>query len=159
MERPMTTTQVAPATALTASDRDLVADIAQALIPAGGSGPSAADVDVAGARLDEFLELRPDLEPVLLAIVRRASGIDAGSFCRELEATEPAVFQQLTYVIVGAYLLSPDARDWLGFTGLRGEFQTPKPNDDYRLDELLAPVRARPASYRATNWTPEESVA
>jgi hypothetical protein len=158
MERPMTSTSVSPSPVLlAASDRDMLAEIAQVLIPSGKSGPSAAEADVAGARLDEFLELRPDLEAGLRAILRRASGTDVETFCRQLEASEPAAFQQLTYVVVGAYLLSPDARAWLGFTSLRGEFQTPKPNDDYRLNELLAPVRARPASYRPTDWTPEET--
>lgn len=142
---------------ISTSDRNLIAEIAQVLIPAGASGPSAAEVDVAGGRLDEFFQQRPDLKTAFVAIARRASGTDVDSFCRHLEASEPAVFQQLTYVIVGAFLLSPNACDWLGFTGLRGEFQTPTPNDDYRLHDLLAPVRSRPASYRPTAWAPEGS--
>ncbi|WP_104126640.1 hypothetical protein [Cryobacterium sp. Y57] len=156
----MRSTQLSPLTSpISTSDRDLIAEIAQVLIPAGASGPSAAEVDVAGGRLDEFFEQRPDLKTAFVAIASRASGTDVDSFCRHLEASEPAVFQQLTYVIVGAFLLSPDARGWLGFTGLRGEFQTPIANDDYRLHELLAPVRSRPPSYRPTAWTPEESTA
>lgn len=136
-------------------DRELIMHVAQVLIPAGGLGPSAADADVAGTGLDEFFNLRPDLTSGFLAIVRRASGVDVDTFCRELEAREAGLFQQLTYVVVGTYLLSEAARQWLGFTSLRGEFQTPTPHDDYRLNDLLAPVRGRPASYRPTDWKPE----
>lgn len=141
----MTTTTV-----LTDAQREAVYVLADTLIPEHASAPSADQAGVAAEFIDEVLSLRDDLVPGFLAILDRATTAEPREFCEALRVDEPEAFSLLTFVIAGAYLLSPKARNWLHYKGQVGEPQDGSPQQEYGPGGLLDVVRARGPIYRPT---------
>lgn len=141
----MTTTAV-----LTDAQREAVYVLADTLIPEHSNAPSADQAGVAAEFIDEVLGLRDDLVPGFLAILDRASLTEPREFCEALRVDEPDAFSLLTFVIAGAYLLSPKARDWLRYKGQIGEPQDGSPQQEYAPGGLLDVVRSRGPIYRPT---------
>ena len=130
------------------ADREVLAAIADVLIPAGDGFPSASDAGVANNWLDEVLSIRPDLLSPLRQLVDEARGRDPATFVAELQKLDVDAFAVLTEVIAGAYFLNPTIRAAIGYQG-----QTPRPIDpqsDVVDDELLRPVIERGPIYRPT---------
>ena len=135
---------------MTDEQREAVFVLAETLIPEHAGAPSADQAGLSALFLDQFFDLRDDLLPAFLTIVDRADLEDARSFCDRLRADEPAAFDTLTFVIAGAYLLSPKARAWLNYEGQVGEAQDGSPQPEYAPGGLLDRVRERGPLYRAT---------
>ena len=74
----------------------------------------------------------------------------AKELLKAFRASEPAAFDTLTFVIAGAYLLSPKARAWLKYEGQVGEAQDGSPQPEYAPGGLLDHVRERGPLHRAT---------
>ncbi|MFF5988538.1 hypothetical protein [Prauserella flavalba] len=140
-------------TVLTDEEREAVYLIGETLIPEGGSGPSADQAAVATQFIDRFFELRPDLHSGFRELLAEADLKRPREWCERLERQRPADFSTLTFVIAGAYLLSPKARGWLKYEGQVGEYQDGSPQPEYAEGGLLDPVIARGPIYRATTWT------
>ena len=135
---------------MTDEQREAVFVLAETLIPEHPGAPSADQAGLSAQFLDEFFALREDLLPDFLDIVDRADLEDPRGFCDRLRTDEPAAFTTLTFVIAGAYLLSPKARGWLAYEGQVGEAQDGSPQPEYAPGGLLDPVRERGPIHRAT---------
>ena len=135
---------------MTDEQREAVFVLAETLIPEHPGAPSADQAGLSAQFLDEFFELRDDLLPAFLDIVDRADLEDPRGFCDRLQTDEPAAFNTLTFVIAGAYLLSPKARAWLNYGGQVGEAQDSSSQPEYAPGGILDQVRERGPIYRAT---------
>lgn len=130
------------------SERSVLAALADVLIPADESFPSASAVGVAGEGLDQILAARPDLGDGLKKILTQAQNREPAEIISDLQAKDPAAFGILAEIIPGAYFLNPQVRAALGYDGQSPHPIDPKP--DYLDDGLLQSVIDRGAIYRPT---------
>jgi choline dehydrogenase-like flavoprotein len=103
-----------PTRTLTASQRTLLRDLADILIPAADAMPSASAVGVGDALVDRVLRARPDLVPALHDALAHAARLPV----RTVEAlTVPGDrhLAALRYVVAGAYYLAPEVRAALAY--------------------------------------------
>ena len=130
------------------AQRVVLAGLADVLIPAGDSMPSASAAAVAEAGLDQVLAAVPGLGASLADVLARAEGREPAEVVASLARTDPAAYGILTEVVTAAYFMNPDVRKAVGYTG-----QGPSPLDprvDYMEDGLLESVIKRGPIYRPT---------
>jgi hypothetical protein len=118
-------------------DRELLARLADALIPAEDGMPSASEAGAVGRYLDAVLAARPDLEAPLAALPD--TDVDA------LRERDPAGWTALTSAVVAAYYMNPEVCERIGYAGQRA---IPLEPPDYH--GLLDSVEARGPVYRPT---------
>lgn len=135
---------------LTDEERETAYLLGEELIPPQPGELSADQAGVSAEFLDRVLELRPDLAHGFQNLLQRARDRDPRMFCEHLMAEEPAAFQLLTFVLAGAYLMSPRVRTRLNYRGQIGEPQLGEPQPEYAESGILAAVRDRGPSYRPT---------
>lgn len=124
---------------------------ANTLIPASPDGPSADEAHVAEIWVDMVLAERPDLVPGLLRILDAYDGSEPRAYLEQLQRKAKDEFDQLTYVIAGSFFASPEAKEWLGVTRLRDEYEGAEAEPAQATDALLRPVRAMKPFYRPTS--------
>jgi len=130
------------------TERALLANLADVLIPAGEGFPSASEAGVADAGLDQVLSVRPDLAAGLKKVLASTSGRPPAEVVVELQKKDPAGFGVLAEVVPGAYFLNPQVRAKLGY---RGQGARPiDPRADYLEDGLLQSALKRGPVYRPT---------
>lgn len=137
-----------PESTLADQERERFYELAEVLIPPGGSGPSADEAGVPTQFIDELLILRPDLVAPLSEILRLGASEDPRQFCAFLENEQPKQFERLTFAVAGAYFLNPRVRDWLKYEGQTGEFQDGTLLPEYAPGGMLDAVRKRGPIYR-----------
>jgi hypothetical protein len=129
------------------SERDVLARLADVLIPSAEGMPSASQAGVAGLGLDQILAARPDLAKGLKEVLTRAAQREPHEAIAQLQAGDSALFGVLAEVVPGAYFMNPDVRQAIGYVG-----QSPRPIDphpDYMDDGLLDAVVKRGPIYRS----------
>ncbi|MUL47059.1 hypothetical protein FZI85_03805 [Mycobacterium sp. CBMA293] len=92
---------------LTSEQRQVFATLAETLIPASETMPSATTAGISGALLDQVLRYRPDLVDDLTAALDASAGVDPEVALDNLAIGEPEQFEALTVLAAGAYFLSP----------------------------------------------------
>jgi hypothetical protein len=130
--------------------REVLAAVADLLIPSSDGMPSATEAGAAGRWLDEVLQLRPDFGPPLAAVLDRLIGADPSAALTKLRADDPAGFGLLAEVVAGGYFLNPKVRSAIRYPGQQS---VPIAHDeplDYEQDGLIASVIARGPIYRRT---------
>jgi hypothetical protein len=130
--------------------REVLAAVADLLIPSSDGMPSATEAGAAGRWLDEVLQLRPDFGPPLAAVLDRLIGADPAAALTKLRADDPAGFGVLAEVVAGGYFLNPKVRSAIRYPGQQS---VPIVHDeplDYEQDGLIASVIARGPIYRRT---------
>jgi hypothetical protein len=116
-------------------NRERLAELADALIPAEDGMPSASEAGAVGEWLDAVLAARPDFRAPLEALSTSSGTVDQ------------AQLDVLSAAVVAAYYMNPDVCERVGYAGQRAiPFDPDAP--DY-LD-LLESVKARPPVYRPT---------
>lgn len=118
---------------LTASQRAVLSRLADVLVAEGRGMPAASAVGVAGELLDRCLEAAPVLAGPLLALLDEAPRGAPDSYVRHLAADRPDDFAVLSTAVVGAYYLSAEVRDLIGYPG-----QQPNPVSVAGEPEYLA---------------------
>ncbi|MFE7438982.1 hypothetical protein ACFU7X_00695 [Streptomyces chartreusis] len=124
--------------------------IADLLVPPSGSDPAATDDPgfdgclriAADARADAFDTITDEL-----AVLRGADPDTIDKHLRELHGKRPHVFQPLSAVVAGAWLLLPTVRERIGYPGQRRD---PAPFDQSANElstDILDPVLARGTVY------------
>ena len=133
---------------LNATERALLAALADLLIPAGEGFPSASQAGVSGEGLDQVLSVRPDLAAGLKDLLASAAGRTAAELLSNLPMENPAAFAILTELVPAAYFLNPEVRTRLNYHGQTARPIDPRP--DYLEDGLLQSVIDRGPIYRPT---------
>jgi len=131
-----------------ASERSILAGLADVLIPAGSGFPSASEAGVASAGLDQILEVRPDLAAGLKKILAQAQGRNPVEFVADLQTKDTASFGVLAELVPGAYFLNPRVRSAFGYDGQSARPIDPRP--DFLDDGLLQSVIDRGPIFRPT---------
>jgi hypothetical protein len=131
-----------------ATERGVLAGLADVLIPAGEGFPSASEAGVAEEGLDRVLAVRPDLADGLKTILQLANGRQPAEVVAELRTTHPASFGALAEIVPGAYFMNEKVCAAIGYSG---QVARPiDPNPDYLDDGLLQSVIDRGRIYRPT---------
>jgi choline dehydrogenase-like flavoprotein len=123
--------------------RSRLARIADVLIPAGDTMPSANEVGVAGTLLDRVMATVPSLADALTSTLDADLTEDGvGAWLDELSVRDPAAHSSLLLAVAGAYYLNSEVRRRLGYEG-----QVPQPVvasvfPEYVEEGLLDPVLA-----------------
>lgn len=127
--------------------RATFAAIADALLPATDDLPAPSSIGVQDRWLDRALEARPDLAEPLAAILA-AAGDDPAAAARRLHDEDPDAFGTLSFLVTGAYYLSPTVRRRIGYPGQKAD---PAPDDEpeyWLRDRILDQVTARGPRWR-----------
>lgn len=122
--------------------------LADVLISEGHGKPSASAVGIAQELLDRALATLPSFAGPLLDLLEEARDSNPEAFARLLHSSRPADFGVLTTVTIGAYYLSPEVRELIGYPG-----QVPAPLStagipEYLADGMLERVYDRHPGYR-----------
>ena len=102
---------------LTATQRAVLAQLADVLVADGRGMPAASVAGIAGDLMDRCLEAAPALAGPLSALLDEAAPEAPDAFVRDLAANRRADFGVLSTAVVGAYYLSPEVRDLIGYPG------------------------------------------
>lgn len=129
-----------------ASQRAALAEIADVLVAAGSGMPAASTVGVAGDLLDRTLAAAPVLAEPLLALLDEAPAAGPEAFVRRLAADRPDDFAVLSTAVIGAYYLSPEVRDLIGYPGQQPGPLSVAGEPDYLA--MLERVHERHPGYR-----------
>ena len=137
-------------TTLSTEHRNTLAAIADVLIPTSGELPSWSAADPNGKWLDKALAARPDLIPMLAALLDDAAGRDPAEEARRLHTDDRARFSDLALLIQGAYYMNLKIRKRIKFPG-QGK-RAPFPDEaeydlrDGILDDVIqrGPVHKQP---------------
>ena len=131
---------------LTASQRAVLSRLADVLVAEGSGMPAASAVGVAGELIDRCLEAAPVLAAPLGALLDELAGDAPDAFVRRLAADRPDDFAVLSTAVVGAYYLSPEVRDRIGYPGQQPNPLSVAGEPDYL--EMLERVYERHPGYR-----------
>ena len=135
---------------ITTIERELLARVADLLIPQGDKMPSATQALVHTEGIDKVFTVRPDLEDgIRIALDALAEADTAGRFPDSFDAlygAEIAGFAQLSEAVTAAYFLNPHVATSVGYTK-RSEIPIVFDTD---LDFLVRDVTARGPIYRPT---------
>lgn len=134
------------AVGLTGSQRAVLARLADVLIAEGRGMPAASAVGVSGELIDRCLEAAPVLTAPLGALLDELAGDPPGESVRQLAACRPDDFAVLSTAVVGAYYLSAEVRDLIGYPGQQPSPLSVAAEPDY-LD-MLERVYERHPGYR-----------
>ncbi len=135
-------------TRLTARERDILAGIADRLIPAAEAMPSFSDLGAQGALTDRVLELRPELLADLRRGLARAADMTPADAAERLNSEDPVALGTIGLVASSAYYMSHEVRRLLGYPGQQSRPAKPDEEHDYLVDDLLQPVIDRGRIYR-----------
>ena len=130
----------------TPEQRLTLARLADVLVAEGLGMPAASAVGVADGLLDRFLDAAPSLVEPLLALLDEVPANGPDPFVRRLAADRPGDFAVLSTTVVGAYYLSPEVREVIGYPGQQPTSQSVAAEPDY-LD-MLERVYDRHPGYR-----------
>ncbi len=133
---------------LTDARRQTFAALADVLIPEAEGMPSASQVDLQKAPLDQVLELRPDLHDAFFRALDRAAGKEAAAVLRQLNEDDHQAIGAVGVVASAAYYMHPQVWRLLGYPGQTSRPAEPEEENDYMGDDLLKPVIDRGTVYR-----------
>lgn len=129
-------------------DRALLAQLADLLIPASATLPSASQADVASRYLDLVLAARPDLAAGLRNLLDQARGCDVVEFVAQQRRANSPAFGILAELVPAAYFMNEHVCRLVGYGGQTAQSIDEHP--DYLDDGLLDSVIARGMIYRPT---------
>lgn len=138
---------------LTAEELTTACAVADALIPATATAPSAASESEFAATLATALDARADAFDVITDWLAGAAGLDNAEMTirlRALHDAEPDVFQPLSAVLAGAWLLTPTVRARIGYRGQRRNPPSLTEAVDQLEDGILDAVMDRGAFFVPT---------
>ena len=136
--------------------REVLAGLADALVPGIGEMPSASEAGVPTRWIDQALKSRPDLAETLAETLDAARGEDPAAFLAHLEETQSAQLETLKLLVAGSYYMSPRTRKVLGYPGQKQHPIEQGEAEYYEPELLLEPVRARGIAYRIVDDAPTD---
>lgn len=142
-------TEISQKSTLDESARQTLIALADLLIPASERMPSASQAGVGGEWIDRALAARGDWVADLVALLENARGKEPRTVLAELQVSAPPSFTMLTELVAGAYLMNPDVRKLIGYSGQRAIPIRESSEEQQELQELMAPVIRRGPIYRS----------
>ena len=130
----------------TPAHRLMLARLADILVAQGLGMPAASTVGVADDLLDRCLAAAPSLCEPVLALLDEAPADGLDTFVRRLAVDRPDDFAVLSTTVVGAYYLSAEVRERIGYPGQQPSPLSAAAEPDY-LD-MLERVYDRHPGYR-----------
>ncbi|MCE2510950.1 MAG: hypothetical protein J4F50_00050 [Acidimicrobiia bacterium] len=130
----------------TSAQRLTLAGLADILVAEGLGMPAASAVGVADRLLDRCLDAAPALAGPLMALLDEAPADGLAAFARRLAASRPDDFAVLSTTVVGAYYLSADVRELIGYPGQQPSPMSVAAEPEYV--EMLERVYDRHPGYR-----------
>ncbi|MDA2893301.1 hypothetical protein PDG61_20460 [Mycolicibacterium sp. BiH015] len=109
-----------PPRTLTAAEDATLMRVADTLIPEVGANPKASDAREFGAYLQLALAARADVfESVLKAVAELSDVADEDLYeaLKEMWATDKFTFDPLSSIIAGAYFMTPQVKELIGYPG------------------------------------------
>jgi hypothetical protein len=139
---------------LTAAEMGTMRSIADVLIPACGSNPAATAEPEFDRWLARAVDARADAFDAITAVLDQLHGaapqqIDEG--LRALHAEQPEVFQAVSTVIAGAWLMIPAVRARVGYPGQHRAPARLEEAVDQISDGILDPVLSRGPIFTPTD--------
>ncbi len=135
---------------LTPERRETLRLIADYLIPAYETMPSASSVLVHEQWIDEVFKHRPDLKENVVRALDRGRDRPPAEAVKELARDHPDEMEALGLAVSGAYYMSPSVREALGYPGQENAPYDPYETHAYLLDGMIERVIARGRTYRPT---------
>ncbi|VDC22691.1 hypothetical protein [Pseudogemmobacter humi] len=136
--------------ALTQTERDILAGIADYLIPEAEGMPSASQVNLASELADRVFAVRHDLVGPVRGALGKVPGLAGEVAAKKLADIDPEGFHAITTVASAGYFMSPKTREALGYPGQESRPFDPDKTTDYLEDGLLQPVIDRGPIYKPT---------
>lgn len=130
----------------TPAQRLVLSRLADVLVAEGCGMPAASVVGVADDLLDRCLAAAPSLGEPLLGLLDEAPADGLDGFVRRLAVDRPDDFAVLSTTVVGAYYLSAEVRELIGYPGQQPNPLSVASEPDY-LD-MLERVYERHPGYR-----------
>lgn len=130
---------------LTHGQAAVLARLADALIPAAGSMPSASGAGLCDGMIERVLRYRPDIAATLPGILEEAAGHCAKTFLLRLERDDSGRFDILFEAVAGAYYMIPAVRERIGYHGQRA---LDLPRAGIGAEDQLVEMMAAPSRYR-----------
>ena len=130
----------------TPAQRLVLSRLADVLVAEGFGMPAASVVGVADDLLDRCLAAAPSLGEPLLGLLDEAPADGLDGFVRRLAVDRPDDFAVLSTTVVGAYYLSAEVRELIGYPGQQPNPVSVASEPDY-LD-MLERVYERHPGYR-----------
>lgn len=133
---------------ITEAQRRIFAALADVLIPAAEGMPSASQVGLEGAPLDQVLSLRPDLHDDFFRALAAAAGKEAAAVLEQLNRDDHKAIGAVGVVASAAYYMHPEVHRLLDYPGQTARPAEPEEENDYMHEDLLQPVIDRGPIYR-----------
>lgn len=128
---------------LSVMERQTLADLSDALVPAEGVMPSATQASVHTVGIDRVLAVRPDLVAPLRALLAECVHDAPHMFLAALGGSRPREWTVLLTCVLGAYYMRPEVRKALGYRGQEGRLITSEDFVTWVEEGLLDPVLER----------------
>ena len=124
-----------------ATERAVLGSLADLLIPATRSMPSASQAGVTREWLDAVLTARPDLSDPLAAILVAARGAEPSEGIERLK--REGGFAMFVELVTNAYYMNPDVRSRIRYPLQQAVPIDPSDGEDAEAQSLIESVRAR----------------
>ncbi|HWH83535.1 MAG TPA: hypothetical protein VNU71_14990 [Burkholderiaceae bacterium] len=135
---------------LTDRDRQVFAALADIIIPAWQSNPSASSAKVQESLLDRVLRARPDLSVAVMRALSACADRDPSQAINALFLEDRPAFDAFTLAATGAYYMSDTVRQAIGYPGQESPAYDAHATPEYLVDGSLERVVRRGPIYRPT---------
>jgi hypothetical protein len=139
------------AAGLSDEQRNVLAAIADVLIPHTDSMPAASEVQLHGRWIDKALAARPDLVEPTVTFLDRAAAVEPGQAIETFSRESPEAFEDFLLLVTCSYYMNPKVRKRLGYPGQKARPPYPDESEYYLRDGLLDPVIERGPIYVAAD--------
>lgn len=134
---------------LSSDERDVLARVADTLIPATGDGPAASAEPGFWDALEVTLDARADAFGAIVDALQTLAHTGSDELWAHLQSFDrerPATFQALSTVVTGAWLLTAGTRDRIGYHGPQSRKAGLEEAADEIASGVLDPVLEREGS-------------
>lgn len=130
--------------------REIFRAVADVLIPATRSMPSASQVNVHGPVLDHILGLRADLKQAFVRGLEACREGDPECAARRLNEADPRALATIGLVASAAYYMDEGVRKLIGYPGQEKRTYDPDATPVYVTNGMLQAVIDRGPIYKPT---------
>lgn len=135
---------------LSASERAVLAGVADLLIPRYETMPAASEVGVQEQLIDDVLACRPDVIEAFRRGLEKCRGKDPSEAANALSQDDAEAFGALSLAISAAYYMADEVRERIGYPGQERAEYDPFETPDYLTNGMIERVVRRGPVYKPT---------